>query len=116
MTSNAPHPQPFRADEHGSALATRSATFATRRAVLTMDSDIPASLLKEHPELVAVGQALDQRRHGEPIIARCVKCGLLLEIEEVAATGVVIVRCATGDTVFRIRHAKGISTKAEATQ
>lgn len=70
------------------------------------DSDIPPSILKAHPELVAVGEALDQRRRGEPITARCVKCGLPLEIEEVAATGVVIVRCANGDTLFRAKHAK----------
>lgn len=71
------------------------------------DSDIPPSILKNHPELAAVGEALDQRRRGEPITARCVKCGLPLEIEEIPATSVVIVRCANGDTFFRAKHAKG---------
>lgn len=78
-----------------------------------MDSDIPTSLLEKHPELLAVGEALDQRRRGEPITARCTKCGLPLTIEEIQATGVVIVRCPTGDTTFRIKHAKGSSLPNE---
>lgn len=71
---------------------------------MTMESDIPPSILKHHPELVAVGEALDQRRRGEPVTAVCYKCGLPLQVEEVAATGAVIVRCAKGDTFFRAVH------------
>jgi hypothetical protein len=69
-----------------------------------MSLDIPPSILKRHPELVAVGEALEQRRRGEPVVARCGKCGALLEVEEVVATGAVVVRCPKGDTFFRAVH------------
>ena len=71
-----------------------------------MDDAIPPSILKRHPELAAVGEALDQRRRGELITVPCLKCGLLLYIEEIEATGAVIVRCAKGDTFFRAVHAR----------
>lgn len=72
-----------------------------------MDDELPPSILKTHPELVAVGEALEQRKRAEPITARCFKCGLLLEVDEVEATGVTIVRCAKGDTFFRSVHRRG---------
>jgi hypothetical protein len=71
-----------------------------------MESDIPPSILKSHPELAAVHEALDQDRKGEPITALCFKCGMLLQLERVAATGAVVVRCPNGDTFFRSVQAR----------
>jgi hypothetical protein len=70
-----------------------------------MGEDLPpAAILEKHPELISIGEALAQRKRGEPITARCIKCGLVLEVVEIEVTGVTIVRCATGDTFFRAVH------------
>jgi hypothetical protein len=69
---------------------------------LTAD-EIPAAILRKHPELVAVGEALAQWRRGEPITARCSKCERVLEVTRVEATGTLVVACPDGHTYFRAK-------------
>lgn len=71
-----------------------------------MTDDIPPAILKAHPELVAVGDALAQWRRGEPITARCIKCEQLLEVVRVEATGVLVVACPGGHTNFRTKGSR----------
>jgi len=75
-----------------------------------MDDDIPPLLLRKHPELAAVGEALRQWGTGEQVTARCAKCGMALVVEEVPETGTLVVRCPNGDTYFRAK--RGRTTKA----
>lgn len=66
-----------------------------------MHDEIPPALLAKHPELVAVGEALEQLRDGKPVTARCLKCDKPLSAENVEATGVLVIRCPDGHTFFR---------------
>lgn len=68
------------------------------------DSEIPEPIRKKHPELAAVGEALAQWRRGEPITARCITCGRILEVTEVQATGTTVVLCPEGHTSYRSKH------------
>jgi hypothetical protein len=75
-----------------------------------MQDEIPPAILAKHPELVAVGEALEQIRQGKPVTARCVKCGKQLIAEEVDETGALVIRCPDGHTFFRARRAKSQPT------
>lgn len=70
-----------------------------------MNPEIPPALLRKHPELVAVGEALEQLRRGEPVTARCTVCGSTLEAVEVDGVGALVIRCPGGHTYFRARRA-----------
>lgn len=69
-----------------------------------MDSQIPEALLKKHPELVSVGEALLQLRLGQAVTATCMQCGQVLLVEEVEATGALVIRCPEGHTFFRAKR------------
>jgi hypothetical protein len=71
-----------------------------------MDDVIPPGILKRHPELVAVGEAIEQNRRGEPITALCNKCGSTLEVTEVAEVGALVVTCPLGHISFRAGRSK----------
>lgn len=68
-----------------------------------MTDDIPEALLRKHPELAAVGDALAQWRRGEPITARCPKCQRALDVTRIEATGTLVVSCPDGHTQFRAK-------------
>ena len=63
-----------------------------------------SSLLSMHPELVAVGQAREQMRLGQPITASCIKCGERLIVDSVEEVGVLVIRCPAGHTFFRAKR------------
>lgn len=69
-----------------------------------MGDEIPPALLSKHPELVPVGQALEQIRLGQPVTATCIKCGQRLVTESVDAVGVLVIRCPAGHTFFRAKR------------
>jgi hypothetical protein len=69
-----------------------------------MNDEIPPAVLQKHPELVAVGQALEQLRQGQPITATCIKCGQVLTVETIATVGVLVIRCPDGHTSFRAKR------------
>jgi hypothetical protein len=69
-----------------------------------VENEIPLALLKKYPELETVGVALTQRRLGQSVTAACIKCGQVLVVEEVEATGTLIVRCPDDHTFFRARR------------
>ena len=69
-----------------------------------MENEIPPALLSKHPELVSVGQALEQMRLGQPITATCIKCGQQLIVESVEAVGVLVIRCPSDHTFFRAKR------------
>jgi hypothetical protein len=71
-----------------------------------MTSEIPAALLRKHPELIAVGKALEQLGRGESITATCTVCGVTLVAVEVAETGALIICCPHGHTSFRARRGR----------
>jgi hypothetical protein len=66
-----------------------------------MNDEIPPGLLKRHPELIVVGEAIEQHRRGEAITACCNKCANTLEVTEVAAVGALVVACPEGHVSFR---------------
>lgn len=68
--------------------------------------DIPPLLLKRHPELVAVGEALQQYGRGEPITARCDKCEQALEVAELPELGVLVVTCPGKHVSFRAKRSR----------
>ena len=68
-----------------------------------MTDEIPEAILRAHPELAAVGEALAQWRRGEVISARCSKCGHVLQVTVVEATKALIVACPDGHTSFRAK-------------
>lgn len=69
-----------------------------------MNDEIPPGLLQKHPELASVGQALEQLREGQPITATCITCGLRLLAEDVERTGVLVIHCPDGHTLFRAKR------------
>lgn len=69
-----------------------------------LDDEIPATLLLTHPELVAVGKALEQLRAGTAVSATCIKCGKTLVAETVEVIGAIVIRCPAGHTSFRARR------------
>lgn len=71
--------------------------------------DLPPVLLERHPELVAVGEALEQFGSGASVTARCLECGVTLEVVEVAEVGVLVVSCPAGHVSFRARRSKAES-------
>lgn len=79
-----------------------------------MDDEIPPGILKRHPELVAVGEAIEQNRRGEPITALCNKCGSTLEVTEVPATGALVVTCPQGHISFRASRSKALQRAPDA--
>jgi hypothetical protein len=70
-----------------------------------MDDEIPEAILRAHPELAAVGDALAQWRRGEEISARCMKCHQLLQVTHLEATKALVVSCPEGHTSFRAKLA-----------
>ncbi len=66
-----------------------------------MSDEIPPNLLKRHPELVAIGQAVEQHRRGEPVTATCIVCEQPLVVTEVAAVGALVVTCPSGHVNYR---------------
>ncbi|HMG23131.1 MAG TPA: hypothetical protein VK607_17465 [Kofleriaceae bacterium] len=68
-----------------------------------MTDEIPPAILRKHPELVAVGDALAQWRAGAPITARCLTCQRVLEVTRVEATATLVVACPDGHTYFRAK-------------
>lgn len=69
-----------------------------------MADEIPPAILAKHPELAAVGEALEQWRGGEPVTARCLECNQVLRVEDVEATHTLVVSCPAGHTSFRAKH------------
>jgi hypothetical protein len=68
-----------------------------------MTDEIPEPILRAHPELVAVGEALAQWRRGEAISARCSKCQHVLQVTLIEATKTLVVSCPDGHTNFRAK-------------
>jgi hypothetical protein len=68
-----------------------------------MADEIPKSILAQHPELAAVGDAIARWRGGQQVTATCMRCGSTLVVEQVEEVGVLVVRCPNGDTFFRSR-------------
>lgn len=68
-----------------------------------MTDEIPAAILRSHPELVPVGEALTQWRRGEPVTARCLKCDQLLQVTAIETTKALVVACPDGHTSFRAK-------------
>jgi hypothetical protein len=68
------------------------------------EPEIPDEILRKHPELVPVGQALAQHRRGQQITATCPKCSQILEVTEVDATKTTVVACPSGHTLYRSKH------------
>jgi len=68
-----------------------------------MTDEIPEAILRAHPELAAVGDALAQWRRGEAISARCSKCQHVLMVTLVEATRTLVVSCPDGHTSFRAK-------------
>jgi hypothetical protein len=79
-----------------------------------MDDEIPPGILKRHPELVAVGEAIEQNRRGESITARCNKCGSTLEVTEVPEVGALVVTCPQGHVSFRASRSKALPRALDA--
>ncbi|HWO22543.1 MAG TPA: hypothetical protein VNO30_27480 [Kofleriaceae bacterium] len=69
-----------------------------------MDDEIPPALLSRHPELVSVGQALEQLRLGQPVTATCIKCGQQLLVEALETVGVLVIHCPADHTFFRAKR------------
>jgi hypothetical protein len=65
---------------------------------------IPPALLRQHPELAQIEEALADYHAGRPVTTRCPFCGELLEVTEIEATGSLWVRCPTGDTSMHIQR------------
>jgi DNA-directed RNA polymerase subunit RPC12/RpoP len=72
---------------------------------LECEHDISEPMLDRHPELIAVHEALAQRRGGEAITARCSTCGAALAVQEIVATKTTVVSCPCGHISYRARHA-----------
>lgn len=85
-------------------LARPAASGAPRSA--DMDDAVPPGILARHPELVAVGEAIEQHRRGEAILARCNVCGRTLNVTEVAEVGALVVTCPDGHVSFRASRDK----------
>jgi len=66
--------------------------------------DIPKTLLDKHPELAQIDAAIRAYLAGEPIDARCPKCGNTLNVKEVPETGELWVTCGNGCTVYHERY------------
>ncbi len=62
---------------------------------------IPPGLLRRHPELVAILDAVEQHRRGAPVTAVCDKCHGSLVVTEVAAVGSLHVTCPCGHIKYR---------------
>ena len=65
-------------------------------------NEIPQSILDQHPELVAVDEALVQLERGEEIRATCPTCRVILSAE--AVTGAVVISCPGRHTYYRARR------------
>jgi hypothetical protein len=79
-----------------------------------MTDEIPEAILRGHPDLVAVGDALMQWRRGEEISARCMKCQQVLQVTCVEVTKTLVVSCPGGHTNFRAKLGRlGITTWAK---
>jgi hypothetical protein len=70
----------------------------------SVTAGIPSSILASHPELEAVGAALEAHRLGLPITARCPQCGAELTVE--STDEALVVRCANGHQLFRARRTR----------
>ncbi len=68
--------------------------------------EIPKAILKKHPELAQIEEALVAYQKGRQITARCPGCGKALAITEIPATGELWVTCSSGCTTFRVRRQK----------
>lgn len=68
-----------------------------------MTDEIPEAILRAHPELAAVGEALAQWRRHESIAARCLTCQRVLQVVVVEATKTLVVSCPAGHTTFRAK-------------
>jgi hypothetical protein len=69
-----------------------------------MGIDIPDTMLRRHPELAPVGEALQQFRQGVTTTAQCITCSDVLEVVEVKETGALLVSCPRGHVSFRARR------------
>ena len=63
---------------------------------------LPEGVLRRHPEILPVMQALREYQEGQPVSARCPTCNKVLEVGEVNLGNVteVWVTCGTGCTRF----------------
>lgn len=66
-----------------------------------MIDDIPESILKKHPELIQIGEAIEAYSLGLPITVCCPHCGQVLTVVEVEAANALWVSCGEGCTAFR---------------
>jgi hypothetical protein len=65
------------------------------------DSEIPPSILKRHPELVQILEALEAHREDRPITSTCPTCRNQLKVTDVKELGVRTVTCGNGCTNYR---------------
>jgi hypothetical protein len=72
-------------------------------ATSAIDRRIPEAILRAHPELAAVGEALTHWRRGETISARCPKCQHFLRVTLVEATKTLLVACPDGHVNSRAK-------------
>jgi hypothetical protein len=64
-------------------------------------NEIPASILKKHPELVQILEALKDYHDGTQITTRCPTCGELLQVVPVPEAHSLWVGCGNGCTNYR---------------
>jgi hypothetical protein len=68
------------------------------------DDPIPESLLRSHPELAIIADALDAHRRGDPVRGTCPECGAAIQVTDVDAVHVTVVACANGHTLYRAKR------------
>jgi hypothetical protein len=50
-----------------------------------------------------------QLGRGEPITARCITCGVMLQAVEVAEVGALVISCPDGHTTFRVKRDRKVN-------
>src|SRR4051794_17246662 len=77
---------------------------ATTRQVRVTDDPIPESLLRSHPELAKIADALDAHRRGDPVRGTCPNCGAAIQVTDIDAVHVTVVACANGHMLYRAKR------------
>ena len=66
-------------------------------------ADLPAAILRRHPEIQEIMAALHQHRRQQPITIRCRTCGTRLRVTPIPELGSLWVGCQAGCTGYRSR-------------
>jgi hypothetical protein len=66
-----------------------------------MDYDIPASILKKHPELLQIYEALEEYNNGKSITTTCRTCNNVLQVIDNTVTKSQWIGCSEGCTSYR---------------